>query len=53
MSADVPPVDALAREAVKRARDDLSLPDATKLDCRRCMSDRMRARVATLTYILA
>ena len=53
LSADVPPVDALAREAVKRARDDLSLPDATKLDCRRCMSDKMRARVATLTYILA
>ena len=44
LSADVPPVEALAREAVQRARDDLSLPDATKLDCRRCMSDKMRAR---------
>ena len=35
LSADVPPVDALAHEAVQRARDELSLSDATKLDCRR------------------
>ena len=35
LSADVPSVDALAREAVQRARDECSLSDATKLDCRR------------------
>ena len=34
LSADVPPVDALAHEAVHRARDEFSLSDATKLDCR-------------------
>ena len=44
LSGDVPPVEALAREAVQRARVDYPLPDATKLDCRRCMSDKMRAR---------
>jgi hypothetical protein len=33
-SAEVPAVDALARAAVQRARDELSLSDATKLDCR-------------------
>jgi len=32
--ADVPSVDALARAAVQRAREELSLSDATKLDCR-------------------
>ena len=48
-TTDVPPVEALAREAVQRARDDLSLPDATKLDCRRCMLDKMRARAAMHT----
>ena len=30
----VPAVDALARAAVQRAREELSLSDATKLDCR-------------------
>ena len=34
ISAGVPPVDALAREAVQRVRDEFSLSDATKLDCR-------------------
>ena len=33
-SAEVPAVDALARAAVQRAREELSLSDATKLDCR-------------------
>ena len=35
LSADVPPVDTWAREAVPRARDEFSLSDVTKLDCRR------------------
>ena len=30
----VPAVDALARAAVQHAREELSLSDATKLDCR-------------------
>ena len=34
LSADVPPVDALAHGAVQRARDEFSLCEATKLDCR-------------------
>jgi hypothetical protein len=33
-SAEVPAVDALARAAIQRAREELSLSDATKLDCR-------------------
>ena len=43
LSADVPPVDTLAHEAVQRARDEFSLSDATKLDCRRF--DNMYTRV--------
>ena len=33
-SVELPAVDALARAAVQRAREELSLSDATKLDCR-------------------
>ena len=35
LKADVPPVDALAHEAVQRAPNEFSLSEATKLDCRR------------------
>ena len=47
LSADVPPVDALAHEAVHRVRDEFSLSDATKLDCRRHIRCHVHARAYT------
>ena len=48
-SAEVPAVDSLARAAVKRAREELSLSDATKLDCR-LSSTNTRSFPQTFTH---
>ena len=37
LGTEVLPTDVWAREAVQRARDELSLSEDIKLDCRRCL----------------
>ena len=51
LSAEVPPVDTLAHEAVQRARDEFSLSDATKLDCRHTFEQSMRAHAYMCMFV--
>ena len=54
MGADVLPVDAWARDAVRRVWDDFSLPPATKLDCRQFQTTHTctHARTHLLTCMI-